>query len=910
VPATVSSRLWAGFLVASIATFALAAPGGEIRQTILGAGLGLASVAAIVAAIDLYQPRPVRPWLLLAAGQLCFAVGDLTAVIWNAPVHSAGFPAASQVLYLAGYPIVTLGFAQLVVRRPLGAGWAVLLDGGILTAGIALLAWVAFGDPIMSAGALSRVDRAVQISFLMCDIALVGVVACLLLGSETKTTSIRLFVLSVVALLVGDGLQRAGGPWTGSVWAAASCVIHYGFWGAAALHPSMSRPARLNVDKAHRMTPARIMTLVGAGLVAPIVLAAQGLASLEPDWAAISLGGVLIVCLAITSMADMVQEQTTAAEKQQHLEERFRQTSETLRAILDSSPLAIVVVDRHRRVLFWSRAAEQLFGYKADEMLGHRSPIVPADQSVEGRALMPRVLAGASVVEQELPGKTKDGRPINVRAHFAPIADEAGHILGAISLMEDTSELDRLQAELFEASKLESVGRLAGGIAHDFNNILTAIIGFAELSIDEPPGTDLSEYVTGIRDAAERAAGLTQQLLAFSRRQMLAPQVLAINEVVSGVESMLRRLIGEQIELQMALDPDAGYLRVDRTQLEQVILNLTLNSRDAMPTGGHLVVQTGHVHYSNVSRSRPRELSAGDYVTISVSDTGVGMDSETRDHIFEPFYTTKPGKGTGLGLATTYGIIKQSGGSVLVDSEPRHGTTFRIYFPVVMREAMPIREPAGRAKGATRDARRSGRILLVEDEEGLRGIAKRVLARAGFEVTAAAGPDEAILAAEAMTEPIDLLVTDVVMPEMRGPELAIRLRSRQPGLRVLLVSGYAEEIVEVGRDASVPFLAKPFSVESLLTAVDAAMDRDSGLSVGEPRSARHPRSGDRRTNGRDRPTLDSHSPVAPPPGAVEPSLPMDPISVGEPFAIEELEEPASEPPDLVESGPSTGGVSG
>jgi PAS domain S-box-containing protein len=837
VPATVRTRLWAAFLVVSLATFALAASGGETQQGVLSAVLGLAGVAAVVAAIDLYKPRPIAPWLLLTAGQLCFATGDLAAVIGHAPIHSAMFPNLSQLLYLAGYPVVTLGFTLLVVRRPLGAGWAVLLDGGILTAGIALVAWVGFADPILNAEAMARVDRAVQISFLLCDIALVGVVACLLLGSETGTTSIRLFVLSVMALLLGDGLQRAGGPWAGSVWVTATVVLHYGFWGAAALHPSMSRPARLNVDKAHRMTPVRILTLVAAGMTAPVILAAQGLTGSAPDWAAISIGGVLIVFLAITSMADMVQEQTAAAEKQQALEERFRQTSETLRAILDSSPLAIVVVDRHRRVLFWSRAAEQLFGYKAEEMMGRRSPIVPADQSVEGRALMPRVLAGASVIEQELPGKTKDGRPINVRAHFAPIADEAGHILGAISLMEDTSELDRLQAELFEASKLESVGRLAGGIAHDFNNILTAIIGFAELSIDEPPGTDLSEYVTGIRDAAERAAGLTQQLLAFSRRQMLAPQVLAINEVASGVESMLRRLIGEQVELKIILDPDAGFLRVDRTQLEQVILNLTLNSRDAMPTGGKLVVQTGHVHYTAGSKNRPHELGPGDYVTISVSDTGVGMDSETRDHIFEPFYTTKPGKGTGLGLATTYGIIKQSGGSVIVDSEPRHGTTFRIYFPTVMREAMPIREPAGRGEGGTRDAKRYGRILLVEDEEGLRGIARRVLVRAGFEVTAAAGPDEAILAFESMTEPIDLLVTDVVMPEMRGPELAAQLRDRQPGLRVLLVSGYAEEIVEVGRDASVPFLAKPFSVESLLGAVDAAMDRDSGLTVGEPRSA-------------------------------------------------------------------------
>ena len=293
-------------------------------------------------------------------------------------------------------------------------------------------------------------------------------------------------------------------------------------------------------------------------------------------------------------------------------------------------------------------------------------------------------------------------------------------------------------------------------------------------------------------------------MLAFSRRQMLAPQVVPINEVVSNLQSMLRRLIGEQIELTLELDPDGGFVRVDRTQLEQVILNLTLNSRDAMPSGGRLLIGTSHVHYSLASRSRPRDVKPGDYVTVSVSDTGVGIDAETRDHIFEPFYTTKPGKGTGLGLATTYGIIKQSDGSVVVDSEVGRGTTFHIYFPTVMREAAPIREPGANRDGVMAGGRRSGRILLVEDEEGLRGIAKRVLVRAGFDVTAASGPDEAILAFDAMTAPIDLLLTDVVMPEMRGPELAVRLRTRQPGLKVLLVSGYAAEIVEGGRADSVP----------------------------------------------------------------------------------------------------------
>jgi CheY-like chemotaxis protein len=249
-----------------------------------------------------------------------------------------------------------------------------------------------------------------------------------------------------------------------------------------------------------------------------------------------------------------------------------------------------------------------------------------------------------------------------------------------------------------------------------------------------------------------------------------------------------------------------------------------------MPAGGRLVVETGHHHFAPSSRNRPRGLSAGDYVTISVTDTGMGMDSETRDHIFEPFFTTKSrGRGTGLGLATTYGIIKQSDGSVYVESEPGHGTRFRIFFPMVMREA-PVAGAAVRVVG-TPAGRRSGRILLVEDEPGLRDIAQRVLTRAGFDVTAAAGPDEAILAAESMTEPPDLLLSDVVMPGMRGPELAVVLRRSRPDLRVLLVSGYAEEIVESGRDDSVPFLAKPFSAESLLIAVDAAMGTTSDVEI-------------------------------------------------------------------------------
>ena len=815
VPSAVGEWLWAAYLSAAAVLFLVATTVAGSWQTPIGLLLSGSSVLAVVVGIWLHDPQPQLPWWFLAGGQLCFSLGDLANRSVNHPIDSGAFLALPDLFYLAAYPILTLGFALLVVRRPVGAGFGVLLDGGILAVGLALVAWVAFVDPLLSVSSLSALGRTVAVVYLVADIALIGIVACLILDSDSGTPAVRLFAASVAALLLGDGLSSSGlGPL--QTLSEACYLAQYALWAAAALHPSIADPVRLTADKEHRITPRRLAALMMATLVAPAVLAIQGIEG-SIDFQAISLGGVAIVALVIATMTDLIGEQSGAMQKRLTLEAALRETSETLRAILDSSPLPIIVVDRQRHVLFWSRAAEELFGFTADEVQGKRLPILASETHDSDGTLVPRVLAGESLAVQELRCTTKDGQIIKVRAHFAPIRDDPGKVRGAISLMEDTREVERLEAQLFEARKLESVGRLAGGIAHDFNNILTAVIGFADLSLDEPPGTDVSEYVVGIRDAAERAAGLTQQLLAFSRRQMLQPQVLEVNEVVGGVESMLRRLIGEQIELKITLDATAGCLRADRTQLEQVILNLALNSRDAMPTGGQLVIGTGHQQYTSGNKARPREIGPGEYAVISVTDTGLGMDAQTRDHIFEPFFTTKgQGRGTGLGLATTYGIIKQSEGSILVDSTPGRGTIFRLFFPSVQHEETVL-EKARRPVG-----RRTGRILLVEDEPVLLEIAQRVLVRAGFEVTAAAGPGEAIIAAETGPEPFDLLLTDVVMPGMRGPELARRLRNSRPGLRVLLASGYAEEIVDSDRHED-PLLAKPFSPETLLAAVDAVM---------------------------------------------------------------------------------------
>jgi len=819
-------RLWLAYLAATAAPILLFFNVGPSAQAFLDVSLAVCACGAVLAGILLHDPRPRRPWLLLAAGPMLAAAGNAVCWLGGVPISANASPPLADLLNLAGYLAVVLGFCLLLIRRPFGTGWAVVLDAGILTCGLALVVWVAFAGPLMTSPGLSAAERASHVVFLVADIGLIALVACLLLGTETGTPAMRLFVLSLAALLVGDGLSTVGGGLTERLTDGAY-LLQYSLWGAAALHPSIARRARISVDREHRISPRRLALLTAAALVAPVLLVVQGLAGHAIDYMAISVGWMATVVLVLACVLDLILEQTRAIKGRLSLEARLRETSETLRAILDSSPLSIVVVDRWRNVLFWSRTAERHFGYSALDVVGGLSPIVLRHLPKSERDLIDRVFAGESLVAPELPGLTKDGRTVNMRTHLAPIRDETGRVWGAIALMEDTDELNRLLSELIEARKLESIGRLAGGIAHDFNNILTAIIGYADLCLIEPPGTDTSAYVTGIRDAGERAAGLTQQLLAFSRRQMLNPQVLDANEVVAGVESMLRRLIGEQIELRIELHPAAGCLKADRTQIEQVVMNLALNGRDAMPNGGRLVVRTGRRRYSVASSSKPKQLGLGTYTTIEVSDTGSGMDDETKNHIFEPFFTTKSrGRGTGLGLATTYGIIKQSGGSVVVDSEPDQGTTFRVFFPSTRRSRPPVGVAPRKA------GRRTGRILLVEDEPLLRDIAEKVLSRAGFDVIAADGPDEAIAAAEGMAESLDLLLTDVVMPDMRGPELADRLRRDRPSLRVLLVSGYAEEIVEANRDrATKPFLAKPFSAGALLAAVDEA------LALGETTSS-------------------------------------------------------------------------
>jgi len=386
-----------------------------------------------------------------------------------------------------------------------------------------------------------------------------------------------------------------------------------------------------------------------------------------------------------------------------------------------------------------------------------------------------------------------------------------------IGTVQDITDRRRLEEQLLQSQKMEAIGRLAGGVAHDFNNLLTAIIGYADLLARRVQGTPRLEHnVAEILEAAERAAGLTRQLLAFSRKQVLQPRVLSLNATVSEMENMLRRLIGEDIQLLTRLDAGLGQVRADPTQIEQVILNLAVNARDAMPRGGTLTVETGNA-----------DLEEGRFVMLAVSDTGVGMDAETRSRVFEPFFTTKePGKGTGLGLAMVYGIVAQSGGTIRVSSEPGQGTTFRVRLPRVDEE-VAVEGPRGAetpADGGTET------VLVAEDEDGVRGLICEILQGLGYHVLEAPRPEAAIHTLAEGGPRVHLLLTDVVMPGMDGRQLAERLTALQPGLRVLYMSGYTgEAIAEHGvLDQGTQLLQKPFTPDALARKVREVLDQRAG----------------------------------------------------------------------------------
>ncbi len=500
-------------------------------------------------------------------------------------------------------------------------------------------------------------------------------------------------------------------------------------------------------------------------------------------------------------------------------EAELHQANERLAAVVSSSPLATFATDREGLVQTWNAAAERLFRWQAEEVMGH--PLTAALHGVEEEyvAVQHRAAAGEVGAGAEIVWYRRDGTPITGRLFAAPLHGPDGRVNGVLGLVEDLTAIKQLEQQFLQAQKMEAVGRLAGGVAHDFNNLLTVIKGYSTFAMDETPEGDARRQgIEEIQKAADRAAALTRQLLAFSRQQVLAPTVLDLVALVRNTERMLQRIIGEDIGLAVIAATEPVMTKADAGQLEQVLLNLVVNARDAMPTGGSLTIKIDIELLDTSSLGQPAAVEPGQYAMIAVTDTGTGMDAETKARMFEPFFTTKePGKGTGLGLATAYGIVKQTGGYITVVTSPGSGSTFRVYLPAT-RDADEMRGPIAQPVDVSGG---SESVLLVEDEPAVRQVARRILERAGYTVLAAETPAQAMSMAARSLTGVDLLLTDVVMPDMNGRTLAAELINRLPSLRVLYMSGYpssgpdSHDVVDWGDH----YLQKPFTPGALLGKV-------------------------------------------------------------------------------------------
>jgi len=498
-------------------------------------------------------------------------------------------------------------------------------------------------------------------------------------------------------------------------------------------------------------------------------------------------------------------------------------SNEVRNALIQSSPLAIWAVDLEGNLIFWNPAAERIFGWTAAEVIGRPVPVIRDEDRDDYHEWLRRFAAGKSISGIERKRRRKNGEEVEVMIWSAPLRDAEGSIRGAIAIDSDISQQKLLEEQFRQSQKLEAVGRLAGGVAHDFNNLLTVIHGYADMvAVEGEDQPHLVEYAHEIEYAASRATGLTTQLLAFSRRQISQPKVLDLNEIVGHSVKLLRRVIGEDIEVTTSLDPALGRVKADPLHIDQVLMNLVVNARDAMPNGGRITIETRNQQLDADYVGRHLGVEPGAYCLLAVSDTGSGMSAETRSRLFEPFFTTKEaGRGTGLGLSIVYGIVKQNRGEVIVYSEPGKGTTFKIYLPMVA-AAAEIETPGARVLAAGRGET----ILVCEDEEHIRELVNRMLERQGYRVMVAETPEEALRIARDTADPIDILLTDIVMPRMNGFDLAREAATVRPGLKTIFMSGYADSHISGGLqlEESTPFVQKPFTAAALARTVRDVLD--------------------------------------------------------------------------------------
>ncbi|MFN8651390.1 MAG: ATP-binding protein [Gemmatimonadales bacterium] len=758
----------------------------------------------------------------LSVGSLVLAIANVAWAVVEISGHSAD-QSWVNVPFLLCYPLLTTGLFWILRAQRREVQWRpFLLDSAIVSLGLGLMVWfLALGDQWSTYQTFT--EQFLGLVYPIADLALLAIVLDLLLRPvpvmNPAANNLLLAGASITALadLVYEYTHPVfdrGHPALSDVLYLVSYVALLGLAELYWRRPMLATPVPPPRELRGRASPIPVIV----GCLAAIVVVLQ-------IGDVIRGSGPLITALMITLALLLILRETFAVRENTRLQEELaeRMVAARFESLVRYSSDVVLVVDTQFIVRFASPAVQRVLGLAPAEVVGQpvTDRLHPEDRRPGENFLADRLLRPAAVASVHWRLRHATGEWRSVEAVAANLLAEPT-VAGLVLNLRDVTERDLLEEQLRQAQKMEAIGRLAGGVAHDFNNLLTTVLASSDLALDQlPEQSSVRADLEEIRHAATRASALTGQLLALSRKQMVEPRTLDLGRVLPETSRLLERLLGEQVRLVTQVEEGLGAVRADRGQVEQVLLNLAVNAKDAMPQGGTLTMRVSNVDLYAPLSTRFMELPAESYVKLEVEDTGEGIDEQTLPRIFEPFFTTKPqGKGTGLGLASVYGIVAQAGGAINVESTPGKGTIFQIYLPRIPHDAAA--EESSALPGAENGTET---ILLVEDEPALKSVAQRILQAVGYTVLAAGDAEEAMQQAAGWPGTIDLLLTDVIMPGDTGPVLARRLLRRRPNVRVLYMSGYAgDELGEHGvLDTGVALLQKPFTARELAIRVREAL---------------------------------------------------------------------------------------
>jgi signal transduction histidine kinase/ActR/RegA family two-component response regulator len=813
---------WLCFLALSAAIIAVhyAVEIGSLAQALVYAALGIVACAAVVTGILVRKPAKRAYLWFLALGLGLLSVGDAIFLSYDTVLElERPYPSIADAFYLAAY--LSFGVAMLyLIRSRQRPSVSDVLDGAIVLCGAALLLWFALIEAAARDASVGVLSRVVSSAYPALDVLLIAALVQLLLTGGGRNAAFRMIALGTGALLAADivyGLQSLDGTYVEGSWLDAGWMTSVALWGAAALHPSIRTLHQHAPLRETSLTGRRLVLLAGATLVTPIVIAVYLKAEDRFDLLLVGAVAGVTTVLVFSRMALLFREHTRAvvalrdAAVQREVEQALRSSNERFEAAAQALDCAIYEWNLGTGRTHWTEGLSSAFQH----------PVVPGGSSsgwflsqvhpedlAEVTDIVARAEQGSTRSEASYRFRAGDGTYRFVWDRWIALTDAEGVVTRIIGGLVDVTDRHELELQLQQAQKMEAVGQLAGGIAHDFNNLLLAIAGNAELLQQSPLlGPQDQKDVVEILGAAGRAAELTRQLLTFSRPRPHEFGSIDLNSTVAGIETLLKTLLGESIEIVLSPDPGAPAILGTHSGIEQIVVNLAANARDAMPGGGQLRIST-HVE------------SVGGHVRLSVEDTGEGMDEATAARVFEPFFTTKEvGEGTGLGLATVYGIVEQFGGTITLSSVPGEGTRFDVLLPV------GVRAPEAVAAVASVAGAGSERVLLVEDEPSVRAVVTKMLAAHGYTIITAADPVDALELLANGTLP-DLVISDLVMPKLSGVAFAERAEELSPGIRFLFISGHSGHRL-LGDSVLVDdaqLVQKPFTAAQLTCAVRRALD--------------------------------------------------------------------------------------